>query len=548
MRVYQKKGDFSVTGISGTYVVMLGFNLPKEDTDKLLGFAIHRTDHTENENYFLRGFKTFKETEPNPYPGALYPTYEHPVQSFQWADYTSKPDHDYTYKCIPLTGKPKNMKQKRAVKIRIQTESEDSGIHAVYFNRGVAGSQAYTRKFGYKTPEQVPNQEAFIWLSRGLEEAIYKIIDTANSPEYGLRASVYEFDYYPVLEAFKRATDSGADVKIIYDSRKDEPKDASDEAIEWTGIRPLMIRRTKPKSYISHNKFIILLKNNKPIEVWTGSTNFTNGGIFGQANVGHLVRDEQIAKKFYGYWLELKKDEPKLKNLKNWVESNTPDPPNSPYPPNTITPLFSPRNTYNVLDWYATQMDQAKETVCFTSAFSVNFRFSQILATKKNYLRYVMLDKKVNNIELFSQDPNNIISIGAHLKEGLYRWTREILTDYNHWVKYMHLKFMLLDPLSDNPTVITGSANFSEPSTNRNDENMLVIQGNKRVADIYMGEFFRLFHHFYFRYVMNNQKAPAGSQAKNKSYLKPDNSWTKKYYDVGSIKEKQRLLFSQNLS
>jgi hypothetical protein len=47
---------------------------------------------------------------------------------------------------------------------------------------------------------------------------------------------------------------------------------------------------------------------------------------------------------------------------------------------------------------------------------------------------------------------------------------------------------------------------------------------------------------------MNNQKAPAGSQAKNKSYLKPDNSWTKKYYDVGSIKEKQRLLFSQNLS
>jgi hypothetical protein len=58
---------------------------------------------------------------------------------------------------------------------------------------------------------------------------------------------------------------------------------------------------------------------------------------------------------------------------------------------------------------------------------------------------------------------------------------------------------MLLDPLSDDPIVITGSANFSEASTTANDENMLVIRCDSRVADIYLGEFMRLFTHFRFR-------------------------------------------------
>jgi phosphatidylserine/phosphatidylglycerophosphate/cardiolipin synthase-like enzyme len=58
---------------------------------------------------------------------------------------------------------------------------------------------------------------------------------------------------------------------------------------------------------------------------------------------------------------------------------------------------------------------------------------------------------------------------------------------------------MLVDPLGNDPIVIAGSANFSAASTEDNDENMLVIRGNKRVADIYLGEFMRLFSHFSFR-------------------------------------------------
>jgi phosphatidylserine/phosphatidylglycerophosphate/cardiolipin synthase-like enzyme len=58
---------------------------------------------------------------------------------------------------------------------------------------------------------------------------------------------------------------------------------------------------------------------------------------------------------------------------------------------------------------------------------------------------------------------------------------------------------MLVDPLSEDPTVVTGSANFSDASSSANDENMLVIKGNKRAADIYFGEYMRQYSHYAFR-------------------------------------------------
>ena len=68
-------------------------------------------------------------------------------------------------------------------------------------------------------------------------------------------------------------------------------------------------------------------------------------------------------------------------------------------------------------------------------------------------------------------------------------------------MSYIHSKFLLMDPLATDPIVVTGSANFSDASTNDNDENMIAIRGDQRVADIYFTEFNRLFNHYYFRSV-----------------------------------------------
>jgi len=543
MRKRDERSEVSLHVIAGTYVVLLGMNATSTARGGLLGFAIHRTDHTENEQYWLKGFKTFRETEPSPCPGTLYSTREHPIQSFLWGDYTAKADHDYTYKIVPIYGKPKNLVEGEPVAVRISTESEDSGTHAVFFNRGVSASQAYARKFRNKKPEDVPNRKAFKWLSRGLEEAILKFIGQADGPEYSLRAAVYEFNYEPVLQAFKKAADSGADVKIVYDARKEQPQQSSDRAIEQVGIRHLMKRRATHSSYISHNKFIVLLKNDRPVQVWTGSTNFTTGGIFGQSNVGHLVRDEAVAEKYYEYWLQLKED-PENRELRKWVAVATPDPAGAPAP-SSMTPLFSPRSSLEVLKWYASRMDAAEGSVNLTAAFGVNPLLAEVLSKNKDYLRYLLLERRGQNYDVYARDPDVRVSIGSKLDDDyLFRWTKERLTGFNKHVNYVHTKFMLIDPLSQNPTVISGSANFSDNSTTKNDENMLVIQDDTRVADIYLGEFARLFNHFYFRYIANLLRTDEASPDRSHAFLKPDDSWTEKYYQPGSIKEKQRLLFA----
>ena len=103
-----------------------------------------------------------------------------------------------------------------------------------------------------------------------------------------------------------------------------------------------------------------------------------------------------------------------------------------------------------------------------------------------------------------------------------------------------------MDPLGADPIVVTGSANFSKASTNDNDENMLLIRGNQRVADIYFTEFNRLFNHYYFRSVTEALKDSAGAGSSDASlflYEKADD-WLKKY-QPGKLKTKRLQLYTQ---
>ncbi|HEU4871134.1 MAG TPA: phospholipase D-like domain-containing protein [Pyrinomonadaceae bacterium] len=99
--------------------------------------------------------------------------------------------------------------------------------------------------------------------------------------------------------------------------------------------------------------------------------------------------------------------------------------------------------------------------------------------------------------------------MGFFPRRSVYQWARETNNrklQLNQHVAYIHSKFLLMDPRGKDPIVVTGSANFSAASTNDNDENMLIIRGDHRVADIYFTEFNRLFNHYYFRSVVESMK------------------------------------------
>jgi len=108
MRFNADKDGLSVYAIAGTYVVMLAMDATEQAREGLLGFAIERTDKTENEQYWLKGMRTFKSVYPNPPEGALTSTHDHPIQDFLWSDFTAKPNHKYVYKIVPVRASRRN--------------------------------------------------------------------------------------------------------------------------------------------------------------------------------------------------------------------------------------------------------------------------------------------------------------------------------------------------------------------------------------------------------------------------------------------------------
>jgi phosphatidylserine/phosphatidylglycerophosphate/cardiolipin synthase-like enzyme len=106
-------------------------------------------------------------------------------------------------------------------------------------------------------------------------------------------------------------------------------------------------------------------------------------------------------------------------------------------------------------------------------------------------------------------------------------------------VFFVHAKVLLIDPLSDDPLICSGSANFSKNSLTANDENMLLIRGNARAADIYMTELDRIFRHFRARDIIN----ATADQQKNVLLLDTTDGWIEPNFKDGTFKNNRRLLF-----
>jgi phosphatidylserine/phosphatidylglycerophosphate/cardiolipin synthase-like enzyme len=557
MRKRARNGDLSVHAIAGTYVTLLGLNVEEASSvlDGLLGFGIWRRNHNENKEGWLPGMKRFRTDAEDPHPNKLTSTRTNPMQGFMWSDYAAKAGHKYTYRVVPLYGSPGALTEGDAVEVTFKTEPERGTPHSVYFNRGAAASQAYARRFQNRPPNRDTNPDAYPWLSRGLEEAMERFIRRAKAEGLKIRAAVYEFHYDPIVAMLARAAKSGVDVRVVFDCKPGDKKpgarnQAAIAAADLGDYAQCRGRASNP-SYISHNKFIVLVDGTRAVSVWTGSTNITEGGIFGHSNLGHVVDDPKVAGKYLQYWNQLWKD-PAAKDLREWSDEHTPVPPAPP--PAGTSVMFSPRGSLEALEYYANLMNAATSSVFFTAAFGVNKRLRRVLATDKPYLRYLLLESEDRpdaddpDIAAYQRDRQNLVAVGNLLDENvLETWVRtnfgeEELTGTNKHVKYIHTKYMLIDALGDDPIVVTGSANFSDASTKNNDENMLIIRGDTRVADIYLGEFMRLYTHYRFRALA--QRAAAEGRPPEKLFLAEDDSWARRYYDEGRAKFQERLLFA----
>ncbi len=561
MRNSRKSQGLTVSAFAGTHVVTLGFDLVQAAREHCLGFAIQREDHTADERVWLQGMKTFAATDPGLGPGGQISSREHPFQSFQWADYEAQPEHQYTYTVIALRGTPEALTEGPKASVTVTTESNHATAaspHTVFFNRGAVASQEYARLFKNEKPKKLKGElqaAAYKWLSRGLLEALLEFIARADGSEFGLYGAIYEFQWPEVLAALKATAATGAEVSILYDAiknSKEEPKVKNEKAIKSAGIKSLTKQRTQGK--IMHNKFLVLTRKengkDRPIAVWTGSTNVTENGIFGHLNCGHAVESEDLAATYLEYWRELCEDR-QSDVEKTWVDAHNANPP-EPWTSDLVI-VFSPHSDQRVLDWYAdTVAGGAKQALFMTFAFGMDKRFMKAYESNDEVLRFALMDeeaagtgatreKAIAEIERIRKRPNVVVAVGGRIALNSFdRWLAES-SGLTQGVQWIHTKFMLVDPLSKSPVVVTGSANFSEPSTNANNENMLVIRGDTRVADIYLGEYMRLYSHYAFREAVTKKW---GGETWNPSHLDPTEGWQSDYYKAGSERYLRRRYFA----
>jgi phosphatidylserine/phosphatidylglycerophosphate/cardiolipin synthase-like enzyme len=551
--VRKKQNGLIGQAIAGTYVIYLGWDfLDKALLKGLRGFAIQRSDHTEGETYWLQGMKAFPGTEPPLAPGEQVSSHRQPFQSFQWGDYTAKSEHSYSYRIVPMYGKPGALTDGDALVLSITTESEWGDTHSVFFNRGAVASQEYARRFQNKKPADV-GDAAYAWLSRGLKEAMIEFIRRARNESFGIYGAIYEFQWKDILEELSDAKKRGAAVLILYDAIDSKSGPVAKNVIAIGKEHIESITKGFRNGKLMHNKFLVLTRNKKPIAVWAGSTNVTENGIFGHLNCGHVVEDPGVAKLYYQFWTELKKD-PGADTLKS---SNATQGPPSKSPPEVgTTVVFSPQRELTALKQYAAIAAQAQRGLFMTFAFGMNKLFQQVYEQDDGILRLALMEKEGNGAQLeqgkkdirrIRKLPNVLVAVGHNIQINAFdRWLKEASSAVDkanvHWI---HTKFMLVDPLGSDPIVITGSANFSVASTTTNEENMLVIRGNQRVADIYFGEFMRSFAHYAFREAVFIHKQEGGNAEDWKPQdLSTDASWLKSYTDPKSPGGLRRLLFS----
>jgi phosphatidylserine/phosphatidylglycerophosphate/cardiolipin synthase-like enzyme len=544
MRNRKTNDGLTVNAVAGSYVVILGLDITNAMRKGLRGFAIKRTDKAEKETYWMSGTKVFESLEPHPAQGGQFSSLIHPFQSFQWSDYSAKPGRSYTYTVVAMYGDPGALEQRTSVDVSVTTEPIEGAMHTIHFNRGSPATQEYARRFQNKRPSEV-GQAAYDWLSRGLIEGIIAFIQRAENKRFGLKGAFYEFQWPTVLDELKAAKQRKVDVDVVFDDidNRSGPHTANEEAIAASRIKLITTPRTN--GTLMHNKFLVLAKDGTPQAVLFGSTNLTENGLFGHANCTHVIENGDIAAKYLEYYEKLATDPETSRGntYKTWTIEQTPAPATKFI--KGMAPVYSPRADLDALDWYGDLAASAKDALFMTFAFGMNDTFRKVYGTDDSVLRFGLMEKEWNGkgkdaqiaaIRKLQARSNVTIAIGNRIPLNNFdQWLEELDRITGHVnVQWIHLKFMLVDPLSDEPVVVTGSANFSDASTRTNDENMLVIKDNTRVADIYLGEYMRLYSHYAFREAVNIflQKNPdAKPEEMRQGFLIEDWDWTKTYFD-----------------
>lgn len=507
--------------------VLLAFDWPDGGQyEDFLGFAIQRTPGygSGKASDWLTNKLDFLPLAPDAKPK---PSNQAPFQKFRWWDGGIDDDdrgRTFRYRVIPVRGSgPDDLSLVKAAAgaVSVTIPQHREGAIATYFNRAVVSSQSFARlvQRGTSLEQQMD------WLAGGIEQAFPATLDGADA----FQCAIYHLtDRRWILPALRDFAGTG---KILY--HEDNKDQDSRNALAAVPLGAHIDARPRFKGSLMHNKFLVRQVNGRSEAVLMGSANFTPEGLTTQANLFHIIHSPQLAAAYAERADALLQDPEKreLTAKAHWQEIDD-------VPGTAIRLIFAPeaKERREALDTLIQAVNQARSSVLFCAYSPTDADLLQaILAAGDNgKILHGMLntipkpkegaaeiavrlyhrsrkDKKVLKYGYFGKDDAPRGFLPELYTLDVSRYAAGKAPDERPWTVQIHHKFILIDGDTDRPTLYTGSANFSRNSTYNNDENLLEIKGNQRLAEVYVAEFMRLYEHFRARAIWD-MAHPQGSE------------------------------------
>jgi phosphatidylserine/phosphatidylglycerophosphate/cardiolipin synthase-like enzyme len=563
MRRLSELNGIRVKAYSGTTGILLAFDIQPDKRKNLLGFAISReilSGPYTGRIGWLQGILDFPGTTKA--QGELIATNVAPIQKFRWSDYAVYPNTGYCYtvqpvyssSSTPVTAANRSLYLEAGPRVEIATQSFD-GEDAIIFNRAVASSQAFSRRFPDLDAEietaraaralstKALPQRALNWLSRGLVEKIKSFLAEAKDAEWAIDLAIYEYHLPCLHDAMVAAGKRGVKLRVVYHAKPNDPATLDNEKLLNNPPLSNATLYARLTNKIMHNKFAILSKKNQsgkytPVAVLAGSTNWTENGCYRQANVVHISRTPSILENYVNLFETLIATRTDRGATKRWINKNNA----IPTAPERFAG-FSPRSNLADIKSVEELISSARRDVIFSTAFKLRQEIEDALLGKPNdsILRLGVQNTSSSEITGIHRDRSAHFTATALLPGGLEGWLKETTARQKGNIR-VHTKAIVIDVTSDSPMVISGSHNFSTSASGSNDENYIIIRRDLDVADVYLCEIMRIYDHYRFRFSAKERKK--AGEPDDPPSLVGDSTWTDPYFAPQSLKEYDRLWFS----
>lgn len=299
-----------------------------------------------------------------------------------------------------------------------------------------------------------------------IDERVIEAIDQTKST---LDLAVYDFDHPGITSAVLRAQSRGVRVRFV--GFGDQATSNGYKALSAAGI-PMMLRSG---TNLMHNKFLI----SDATTVVSGSMNFTTYGADWNDENLIFVSSPALASVYQGEFDQMFSGLFGRKKVARAVR------PVVPVQGGSIEVAFSPKE--DTAGKLRSVLATAQTRVYFMIySYTLADVANDMIALKNAGVEVVGVFDKASATNAYSQD------------EALAAAGIPVFMDGNENTSgfaggRLHDKVMIVDGGTDSdPTVLTGSFNWSASASNDNDENLMVVKGKALVAP-YVREFCRVY-------------------------------------------------------